>query len=488
MHVIPGRPLLVLVLLLGLVRGAAHGQSPVGERYYPEQLRQDLETIRQTVHQAHPDPYRYHTRAELDRLLDTIAAGFRVPHTQEEFLQAMLPVFKAIGDGNTVLAPSTALADAYARTEPLIPLMVSVIDGALHVNEELKGFRTLSAGTRILAINGQSGERIVAAMRGLLIGDGRDTTYLDRRIEREFPVLFRRIHGARTSFDVDVRTPEGELLQRRLFALTGEEMGRTHVPKGIALKPWRMEEIPDLATMWVTLSTLDRKALGAEGVVPERFLQSVEEALRRSEARTLVLDVRGADGPDAALAEQVFALIARAPYRVMQTMTVRSRQAPDAYKYSAPMPEFYASLQNTYLPEQDGSMSLRPDDPRLSFMEPLARAFKGKVYVLADGATRNAAAAFVMMAVRAGRVSFIGEELGTNAMSWCGGRELALTLPRTKSLLRVPLTRYVPDGAVTGAIDRGEMPRHAVGQRPYELAQGRDAVRASLLLMLRELR
>lgn len=481
------RPFLLTAVLFGAVVGGVKAQSHGEARFYPEQLRQDLETIRQTMHQAHPDPYRYHTRSEVDRLLDTISAGFQVPLTQEEFLQAMMPLFKFVGDGNTQLGPSAALTFAYGNTEPLVPLVVSVLEDGLFVNEELKGFRTLPAGTRIVAINGVEGHRIVERLRAGVVGDGRDTTYLDRRIEREFPVLHRRYFGATTTFDVDVELPTGERAQRRVFSLTGEEMARSYVPKGVELKAWRMEEMPDLGTTWVTLASMDRKELTAQGITPERFLSSVEEAMRRAGTRTLVIDVRGADGPDAALAEQVFALIAQAPYRVMQTMKVRSRQVPDAYKYSAPMPEFFASLSTSYLPEQDGSMSLRPDDPRLTYLDPLPRAFKGKVYVLADGAVRNAAAAFVMMAVRSGRVTFIGEELGTNALSYCGGRELTVTLPRTRCILRVPLTRYVPEGTVNGPVDRGELPRYSVSQRRAELAQGRDAVRSSLLLMLREL-
>lgn len=68
---------------------------------------------------------------------------------------------------------------------------------------------------------------------------------------------------------------------------------------------------------------------------------------------------------------------------------------------------------------------------------PLAKGFQGKVYVLVDGLTTGAGAAFVMMANRGGRARTVGEETGSNAASFCGGRELAITLPRSGCVLHI---------------------------------------------------
>ncbi|MFT3886094.1 MAG: S41 family peptidase [Flavobacteriales bacterium] len=203
---------------------------------------------------------------------------------------------------------------------------------------------------------------------------------------------------------------------------------------------------------------------------------------------TLVIDVRGAGGVDLGMAEQVFALIAQRPYRVIQNMMVRSAQAPGSYKYAAPADEFYAAVGGRYLPDLNGTMTLRPDDPRLEPVKNDPRAFADKVYVVCDGLTREAGAAFVMLAKRSGRARVVGEETGSNALSFCGGHELLITLPRTGCMLHVPLTRFVPDGLVSGPVDRGELPHHVVTQRPWGLAKGRDTVREALLEVIRELR
>lgn len=476
--VMKGGCALVLVLVSACVQA---------QRFYPEDLRHDVETIRNTLHQAHPDPYRYRTKAELDRIVDQVQASFTVPLDQEELIRVLRPVFHAVGDAHTWLAPSPERMQAYERQEPLIPLRVKVIHGEVHVQEEPKGFRSLEIGSRVLSINGRPMIEVLNELRDGLVADGGDTTFLDRTIEQQFPVLYRRWIGNGTTFDLELLSLSGERSSQRLFALTGEEMERTQLTKGIELKAWRLEDMPEINASWITLSTLDRQVLEKEGVVPERFLTSAADAMRKNGRRTLVLDLRGAGGVDLGMAEEVFSIIAQEPYRVVSAMSVRSTAVPDAYAYSAPAPEFYASVHDTYLPDRNGTLTLRPDDPRLRTVAPYNKAFQGKVYVIADGLTREAGAALVMLAKRTARARIVGEETGSNALSFCGGRELLIELPRTGGMLHVPLTRFVPEGIVSGPVDRGELPHHAVEQQAWYLARGKDAVRVSLIEMIREL-
>ena len=84
----------------------------------------------------------------------------------------------------------------------------------------------------------------------------------------------------------------------------------------------------------------------------------------------------------------------------------------------------------------------------------------------------------VMLAKRSGRARVIGEEVGTNAFSFTGGRELLVTLPNSGVRFTVPLIRYVPDGNCSGPVDHGEQPNYVVEQRPEGLARGRDTIRA----------
>lgn len=478
----------IFLMVSALAATALHAQEdPVIKLFSPEDLAEDLAIIRQTVEQAHPDPFRYTSKAELDLIFEAIEGSIGVPVTAEAFIHATLPAFQAIGDAGTVLLPPKPVQQVYDHAEPMLPITVAVIGERLYLNEELKGFRSLPSACQLLAINGRTAEEVLATLRGAQVPEGRDTTLLDRRIERNFPELYRRFVERADKFIVRFQAADGSIGERELFALTKDEMRQSYRSKGYDLQPWRLEEFPATRSAWLTLGTLEPAELEAARIDPGKFLGNVLAVLRKEKIATLVIDVRGADGHDPGMAEQVFSIIGTKPYRVVRSMSIRSGRVPDSYRYASPSPEFFASVGGMYMPEAEGRRELKPDDPRLRQITANAKAFQGKVYVVADGLTRGAAAAFTMLAKRSGRARTVGEELGANAHSFCGGRVLEVTLPRSGCLLRVPLLRYVPDGLAEGPSDRGEMPTYKVPQRAVDLAQGKDTVREALLNLISEM-
>ena len=461
--------------------------DPLTKVYSPEELREDLAVVRQTVEQAHPDPYRYTTKAELDQLFDAIGRSITVPITAEAFIATLRPAFRSIGDAGTELLPPKAVQQVYDHAEPMMPVTVAVIGDRLYLNEELKGFRSLPTACELLSINGRTAAQVLAILRNSQVPEGADTSLLDRRIERNFPELYRRHVERADKFSIRFRTADGMEGEHELFAMTKDEMHRSYRPKGYDLQPWRLEEFPPVRAAWLTLSTLEPADLEAARIVPEKFLSNVLDALKKGKASTLVIDVRGASGHDLGIAEQVFSIIGLQPFRVVKSMSIRSGRVPDSYRYATPYPEFFASVGGMYMAEAEGRRVLKPDDPRLQPVQAHGKAFEGKVYVVGDGLTTGAAAAFAMMAKRTGRARAVGEELGANAASFCGGRILEVTLPRSGSVLHVPLMRYVPEGHCEGPVDRGELPHYKVPQRAGDLARGKDTVREALLNLITEM-
>lgn len=472
----------------GLAWSAAVAQpDPTGRSVAPEDLRMDLGIIRSTLEQAHPDPYRYPGKAGLDTLFATIHASLSTPLTSEEFIRAAMPVFRAVGDAATRLTPPAEVERAYEHSEPLIPFTVAVIEGRLYLDQELKGFRSLPTGCELLRINGRGSAEILALLRSGVVPEGEDTTLLDRTIEQDFPVMYRRFVESAERFKVEYRAGDGTVREQQVIGLTKDEMRSSLRRPGIDLQPWRMEDLRDLGTAWLTLSTMDRQELGRSRIVPERFLGQVQEALERGEVRTLVIDLRGSHGGDPAQANQVFALIAQKPFRSVSSMYIRSGEVPDSYRYATPAPEFFASVNGMYMPALNGRRVLQATDPRLRLEPPREKAFQGKVYVVCDGGTRDAAALLVMLANRTGRARTVGEETGSNAAGYCGGNGLAVTLPGTGCVLQVPLTCYVPEGIPAGPVERGELPVYRVPRQAADLALGRDTVREALLNLIAEL-
>jgi hypothetical protein len=357
-----------------------------------------------------------------------------------------------------------------------------VLGSDLYVEEELMGFRSIEPGSRIVRINGTDAASVLGALERMVPVDGHDRGRALGVVERDLPTLYALRYGTPAVHELDLVTPDGRRLTKVLKALTGDEIAVSFRPPGAGLKPWRSELYAEQGTTWVTLSTLDREVLQREGVDARRFIDLVLQEAREHEVGTLVIDVRGAGGADLGMAELVHGMIAHDPYRVVRAISFRQ-----PVEGAGGLEPAYAQAGERSL--SDGAAVQVPvDDPRLAFTRPYDKAFQGKVYVVCDGLTTDAGAAFVMLAKRSGRARVVGQPTGSNSVSFCGGRSTMVTLPRSKVRLSVPGMLFTIEGQGGGAPDQGEQPHHLVQEQPWGVARGRDTVKRSLLEMIRDLR
>jgi hypothetical protein len=478
--------IITFIATLALVQNTM-AQSYLDRTLYPERLHDDLEMLRSAIHEAHPDPYRYHTKAELDALIDRTRDSIRLPMSVVEFEQALSPVLKGLGDQHTRVEWPAVMQEALMANAILLPMKVRILPDGVYLEEELKGFRSVPVGSRILAINGRPMEEVVERLIATVIGDGANRTYAERVVEREFNLRYH-LHIERTNvYRIGYRTPDHVIGEQIVFGMTGNEISNTRKPKGAALLPWGATEIPDGGVLWLHLRTLDPDSLALAGVRPDRFLNAMLAEANRSKVRTLVIDVRGAGGREPSMAALLFSAIAKTPFKMLDDIVVRSI-APPVARISHRIPEeHYANANARFLLAGKGTYRLPETDGRLVLHDPMAKAFVGKVYLISDGYTRDAAALLAMMVRRNDRGRVVGEEVGSNAFGFTGGPEWVVTAPTSGLRFHIPLLKYVPAGRGTGPTDRGEQPNHQAYQTPAGLANGRDDIRSSLLEMIREL-
>lgn len=465
----------------------ARSQAYLDRTLYPERLHEEVELLRSAIHEAHPDPYRYHTRPELDALIDRVRDSITVPMSLVEFEQALGPVFKGVGDSHCRSEWPVDMQRTLEREALLLPLQVRVLPEGVFVEEELKGFRSIPVGSRITAINGRPIEKIMEVLLRTVVGDGANRTFAERMVEREFNVRYHLYVEQTGMYRVEYRTPDKVANEQVVFGMTAVEITSTRKPKGASMLSWGSTVYPESAVLWLKLNTLDLEGLNLGGQRPDRFLQATLNDAQREKVRTLVIDVRGAGGRELSMAELVFSAIAKSPFKMLDAMVVRSIVPPKARPTHAIPESFYASANARLLLAGKGDYRVPETDPRLSMHEPMNKAFGGKVYVVCDGYTRDAAAALVMMVRRQNRGRVVGEEVGSNAFGFTGGPEWVVTAPNSNLRFHVPLLKYVPAGRGEGPTDRGEQPNHQAYPTPGGIARGQDELRASLLEMIQEL-
>ncbi len=479
--------LVPLSLLVGQGAAAQEDGPLDGQQFYPEHIAEDLEAWRSTLHEAHADPYRHVTKGALDRAIDEAIARADRPLTSAQVADLVMPVLQLIGDGHTEVALPPDLEVVLREQVPLLPLSLRVVDGDLYVQEELKGFRSIPSGSRIMSINGRDARMLVDSLLAHVVADAGDTLARLRRVERDLPYLMYRHHDRSGEFTVDFVPYNGLRRTERLAGLSGAEVRRSLRPEATPLLPWSAAHHPDHRTTWLRMRSFDPDTLRLAGIKPERFVEDLRRDLARKQPGVLVVDLRGAGGQDLSLAELAHSIYARQPYRVLQDMTVRLSAPPTHRQQCSDLTDHLAAIPATYLPGDHGRHHLRPDDPRLEPLSPDPNAFDGRVYVLCDAHTLDAAAALVMMGRRSKRATVVGEPVGTNCLSSCGGRILEFHAPRTGLVFRIPVIRYVYDGSPTGALDRGEQPDRPFPMEVRALATGRDLLKDALMELILEL-
>ncbi|MBK9149358.1 MAG: hypothetical protein IPM12_16255 [Flavobacteriales bacterium] len=479
----------LMVLSIGAMMCAiAFGQhGGFGSALYPEKLRADAEALRMAIHQAHPDPYRYLTRGELDAAFDSVIEAIREPLTADRLMARLMPAIARIGDSNLRVDLHADLKERVLRESAQIPFAVRLFGDGLYIERELKGFRSFAPGTRILSINGLSAERIVRDLGAWITVDGANETWRMHQVQEQFAWLFLLSYGPAERFLVEAESPDGSRREEVVVGLLQREIEDSRRPSGLPSLPWRSAWLPESGTQWITFTSLDPDVIKRSGQNPKAFLAAACKEANEQQAKAVVLDLRGTGGRELGVAEVILAAFAREPFRLVQNITVRATR-PAALPGSVAMPEeFIASIDRNYLPPQNGSAMLRPDDPRLDPVAPAKHGFRGRVFVLCDGGTRDAAALFVMAAHRSGCALLVGDEPATNAHSFTGGRTAVVTAPNSGLRLEIPLLRYIPDGVSDAPLDRGEQPRHRAQSTAAALADGRDEVRTALLRLIREL-
>lgn len=459
----------------------------MGDPVYPEKLRADLEVMREAIQQAHPDPYRYIARGDLDSMFQAVADSIIRPLTMDAFAARLMPLLQRIGDSNLHIDLDSELLSRIGAAATVLPLRVRILEEGMYIQEELKGFRTFPVGSRVISVNGLDAERIMRDCGQWIICDGRNETRRHRMLEEDLAGLFLLTYGSLPSYLVETEGPDGTRIEAVLTGMRREDIEHARKPLGVGLLPWRSTWEPGTSTMWLRLTTLDPGVLEQYGQRPKQFITSLLKEMEKSKAENLVLDVRGCGGRELALAEQVFSAIATNRFRLIQGMTAHPGQFETLQGMVELPDDHVASLDRNYLPVSNGMVALRPDDPRLEMQQPMPHAFDGHVYVVCDGATCDAGAALVMLAKRSGRGRVLGEETGTNGIAFTGGNEALITLPNSGITLHIPLIRYVPDGSATGPTDHGELPHYKVQQQPWGVAKGRDTVRLAVLEMIKAL-
>lgn len=407
-------------LLLGLLAGAAHAAEPV---LTAEQLRQDVQFIRQTIAEIHPDPAITIAPATLDAALSTAQEGLAAPMDRDAAWRVLAKLNPVFADAHLALVQPERDQQARAHLAAgggFFPYEARVTpEGDLFIRAELGGKASALARSRIEAVNGVPASQVVQELLQRVHGD--TAAFRAEVLSRRFWFYYWKMYGAPSRFTL---TQDGK--QHGVPASTAlpELLGGADAADFDKL--FRFELVGKRSAL-LTIAQFGWQD-------KEKFYAFTRDAFTRMQAAgvtNLLIDVRENGGGDDDMWKQgVLPYIASRPYR--HTSTYVKKVIPGRGSATEKVGEVIHGTQENWEQPQPGNPLL----------------FKGRVYVLVGGMTYSSAVLFSNVMQDFGFGQLVGAR-GYARARQSGGIQIR-RLPNTKLELIVP--RFVldrPSGART---------------------------------------
>ncbi|RRB01139.1 S41 family peptidase [Larkinella rosea] len=412
------------------------------KRFSVDQVRQDFTLFCENLRQQHAGLYRYRSKKEMDRLLDSCHATLSHSMTSTEFSNTIRFVISAIGCGHTNCSLPAELMDWYGTSAKMFPLQLWFSGRKAF---SLCTSRTgIPAKSEVTAIDGRPIDEIRQTLFRYLPSDGRIQSRKYWIMNRDgFPFLYRFIYGDKTAFRVTYKTPTGAIQTTSLSADSLKNTSCFQYNSG-SEKLLQLTYTADNVAL-LTIKTFSNDRLKASRDDFETFLKTAFKELQAKNVSRLLIDLRGNGGGDDVNGSLLYSYLTTKPFA------------------------YFASLQST-----TQTFLNKTDHPGLEMQNPSENNYKGAVYFLIDGLSFSTTADFCAIAKSNHRGTFIGEETGGGYAGNNSGEMFRITLPNTAIRISIPKIRYANAVKKVTPDDRGVIPDYPVNPTINELLQKRD--------------
>ncbi|MEZ0469073.1 S41 family peptidase [Luteimonas salinilitoris] len=409
--------------------------SPVHSQqiFSPEQLRADLDVIRNTIDRAHPDPAHSADEAALTHAFARIRRCLDDDMTRDQAWAQLAILNPVLADGHLLVGYPDWREDSLAHLagKGFFPFEVHVdpADGQPFIRSKLGGGATDLAGARIERIDGRDARRVTRALLARVHGD--TPAFRAELLSRRWWFFYWKRYGDEATYDLELTQPEAS----RIVVPASRETPALLANEASFDRQFRFELLPGNTALLT---------IGGFGWHDEAryydFTRSAFRRMRDAGVRTLIIDLRANGGGDDTFWRQgLLPYIATKPYtwgsryrkRVVEKYRDEGERVGDVV---------HGTITTWILPE--------PDNPL---------HFAGDTYVLVGASTYSSAILFVNVMQDFGFGAIAGT--GGSARSTQSGGVERFTLPNTGLAVWVP--RFVlarPSGALEPMMLQPDIP------------------------------
>ena len=434
---------------------------------------EDFDALVSALREIHQGLYQYRPRGEVDAEIDRLRGGIDGPTTMRDFYGTVRRVYALADEAHGGVSMPDAVGYAYDIRPEFLPLTVTVAADAVlprSIHEQGDRAERITARDRIVSIDGEPIERIVADMLPLVATDGHIETGAMEHLGVDFPDLYRLIRPPKARYDVGVQAHGSDTVR----SVTLDAVPLYAVDEGEAA--WRVEAVdpPDFVSEALGCGLSYLAATSFYGDI--NFRASFQDAfteIARADPDVLILDLTENDGG----------------YKGVETLLALYLIAEpfDRYRWvSAPSDVIRAARSSAKLAQQgwqfDGARAVRGNytfDTRYfeDFDYPMPNpmlVYDGPVVAVISGRTFSAGAEIASILRMRDRARFVGTETGGAYAGNVSGFYETVELPHSDITVDVPVIQYRFD-VDPDPPGRGVMPDVPAPQTWADHVEGRNA-------------
>jgi C-terminal processing protease CtpA/Prc len=220
---------------------------------------------------------------------------------------------------------------------------------------------------------------------------------------------------------------------------------------------------------------------GPAGTKPlNQFLHDAFDEIHTRNSGSLILDLRNNDGGEDALGKQLLSFLLDQPFQYYDDLIFNSRE----FSFFRYVDGAKPILENEVEKRADGKYHYIVH-PNWGIQKPAQPHFAGQVLVLMNGGSFSTTCEFLSNLHYRKRATFVGEAAAGGYYGNTSGDVVAVVLPNSKVVVRVPLMTYYL--TVKGANpSRSILSDYEVKPSMGELLSGQDVVMAKAVGLVHE--
>ncbi len=459
-----------------------NGQCDAGQPtiYTPGELQEDYAVLRKALETTYPSLYRFTDRSFMDKYLDDAYRSLDKPETEAEFYRLVALTCARVHDEHLIPRPSETYYLSLKDTRHHFPFSLKIIDRRLYVLTTARPDSAVPVGSEILSINGRSAEDILSALLPTIPSDGYIQNFDLRHLEDysmteeeslfdlNYPIFIEDTDSYRIEY-ID-RSDQSTMKMATVSGLGDEDYKRYFYGRVNLKAPLEFKYITgNVAYLRIASFLPWHRARFKQDF--NALYESVFKELNARHTANLILDLRNNEGGDGS-GEKLLTYLLSGPYRHFASAEFK-------YVGSPPVAEYLQNGKDATVDEAEvertdsGMYALKKTSmPLLNEQRPNVNHYRGKLYVLINGATGSMASVVADFLKGNGRATFIGEESGGTMEGNTSHSIARLTLPHSKIRVAIPLLKTT--NAVAFIKGRGVEPDYRVSPRIDDLVKGVD--------------